>query len=174
MSGGLMDDNEYQELQDEIYEEVLAERRYQDEVWHGQQNSPDVWSDLMAEYAMGCTDRTKDYDDRTRWLKVAALGFAAIEAYDTDTLVSESVNADELGELFESISELVESVNTMISMLSELFGFDYDDDDDDDEDYYEEDDYISDEMCEDCAFSNFCSGDPSADDCFVSRKQLYQ
>ena len=73
-------------LQDQIYEEVLAERKYQEAIWDGCQNTKDEWAVFCAEYALANSKRTAGRDFRERMVKVAALAFAAIEAVDEETL----------------------------------------------------------------------------------------
>jgi hypothetical protein len=70
----------------DIFDEVLAERDYQDQKWGGAQHDDNEeneqnWQRYITEYA-NAQGRADGRPFRTRMVKVAALAFAAIESYD--------------------------------------------------------------------------------------------
>lgn len=71
--------------QGRIWQEIRAERKYQDSKWGGPDNddtrSEKDWQWYISEYA-NAQGRAADYDFRKRMVKVAAMAVAAIESFD--------------------------------------------------------------------------------------------
>lgn len=80
------DDSDEAELRTiDIYQEIVLERQYQNELWgekNDDKNTEEDWVSYITEYANGLTERTKDKSFRERLVKVAALAVAALESID--------------------------------------------------------------------------------------------
>lgn len=71
----------------DIYDELVAERRYQDEKWGGtkhddSENTEASWVTYIREYLEGTSPRTLDRPLRLRMVKVAALAMASLEWWE--------------------------------------------------------------------------------------------
>lgn len=69
-----------------IYDEIRAEREYQDNRWgggcHDDEHDRDQWFDFILDYARGNRGERRGIGDRHRLIVIAALAVAAIEVHD--------------------------------------------------------------------------------------------
>ena len=70
----------------DIYDDIRAEREYQDRRWAGPMHDDDHaeqdWLRFIREYARGERGTTRNIDTRQRFIVIAALAVAAVEAHD--------------------------------------------------------------------------------------------
>ncbi len=77
-------------MQAEIVEEVLKERRRQDEKWGEQNHAPSIWTDILmeevGEVSRAILEATFGQDSweeyRKELIQVAAVAIAAVESFD--------------------------------------------------------------------------------------------
>lgn len=82
---GCGDEDEAELRTIDIYQEIVLERQYQDDLWgtkNDDKNNEEDWVSYITEYASGLSERTKNKGFRERLIKVAALAVAALEAID--------------------------------------------------------------------------------------------